>query len=137
MALELEHFRSIPSELGSLGQGLTDSVSVLVGCVTTAAAQLDRLEDETTMDLLVRASHRADEVILITGWILEKHEVVDRTGSHAALRDIKMILGVMLGDWSVLARDQRRRLLLVASDFLARFCQLFRIERTGLVGGLS
>ncbi len=126
MALVLDHFRSIPQDVSSFGQGFSDSVPALVGCVTTAATRAIELDDDSVLDLVVRASHRVDEVVLITSWLSENRPTVGEHAIRDALSTLKMALGILADTWGELPTEERQKLLEMALQSLARFCYLSR-----------
>lgn len=126
MALVLDHFRSIPQDARSRGQGFSDSVSVLVGCVTTAAMHLGELDDDAVLDLVVRASHRIDEVVQLTSWLSTAHPGLGQHAMRDALSALKIALGILEDTWSGLPLEDRQDLLEISLRSLARFCYLFR-----------
>lgn len=126
MALVLDHFRTMPQDAQSRGQGFSDSVSVLVGCVTTAATHLGELDDASVLDLVVRASHRLDEVVQITSWFSTVHPDLRQHAIRDVLSALKMALGILEDAWDDLLPVERQDLLETALRSLARFCYLSR-----------
>lgn len=126
MALVLEHFRSIPPDIYSTMQASSDAIPVLVGCVTTAATHRGALDEESVLDLVVRASERVVEVMKITSWLAETRPVAGRDAIRDSLSALQVTLRVLEDSWVDIAPDERQGLLRYALRSLARFCYLSR-----------
>lgn len=126
MPLVLEHLRNMPRDLPSLEYRFKDSVSALVGCVATSAMRETDLDDGCILDLVARASHRVDEVILMASLRSETQPTALDNAERDALSALKMALDILSDSWNQFPRDERRRMLGIALHSLARFCYVSR-----------
>lgn len=126
MALVLDHLRNLPEDMQSIGFRFNNCVTALVGCITTAAHDIERVGDDCALDLAERASLRVDDVILMSTLAAEIRPTISDTAMRDALVTIKTALSVLVSSWDALGGEERTRLLGIALHSLARFCYLSR-----------
>lgn len=124
MPLALEHLRDIPHDMRPIGLRFNNSVTALIGCITTATNT--HLDDACRHDLAARAVRRVDEVAVMTTLAKQIRPTISDRAVHDALTTIKTALSVLVSSWEQLKGEERTRLLDIALQSIARFCYLSR-----------